>query len=693
MRSLIWKECRENLRWVPLPGLAILLVFLLDKSEEPMPDVTDAYFYCLIAVVFGAALGFVQVFFEASGDKRSILLHRPLRPSAIFLAKATAGVGLYLIALGIPFVALEIWYATPGKMPAPYNWRTSLPWLADILSGLVYYFAAMLVAQREARWYGSRCLPLAAAFFCSYIVWAVPEFWQALLAIGLFGSFLGVAAWGSFCTGGAYAPLPRIAKGALATSLLLGLLVLSMMGKQRIGEWFDPSMHFQVDVDRHGRVLYNVSQDGGADDISITDIDGQEAVELKSQRFWRADSTFFDWPAYWSYRNNCRHYVQLRNESKPGNERWYFDHAQGRLLGYDGYYHHFLGSFGPDGFTPAGETPGKRFEGKMRCLSNRWQYMTDDYLVFPNGVYTIDFGRRNITKLFDPADGDKVVSLRRWNQDGKRFVIVVGTDKAFHVVTGKGEPVVTLPRVLDHEKYGPVFVGQLENPHRYFVWYHLRGWLREPEEYRTEPSHLLEYDADGKELARRAVPPFPYPASSYANALFGLVTPMTEAGTLVGASMLTRAADRADGSIHKSSLLDNLENIAYYIPGTSTMATTFSPATQPGVGLIPGYVVLILLSAAACAFVCFQRAHRHAFSSALCIGWAMIGFLFGWVGLVLMLVLQEWPAHIACPKCGEPRVVTRDSCEHCGARHAVPVPDGTEIFEAAADPLVAVAAT
>ena len=39
----------------------------------------------------------------------------------------------------------------------------ALPWLADVLTGLVYYFAGMLTAQREARWYGSRCLGLAAA--------------------------------------------------------------------------------------------------------------------------------------------------------------------------------------------------------------------------------------------------------------------------------------------------------------------------------------------------------------------------------------------------------------------------------------------------------------------------------------------------------------------------------------------------
>jgi hypothetical protein len=62
----------------------------------------------------------------------------------------------------------------------------------------------------------------------------------------------------------------------------------------------------------------------------------------------------------------------------------------------------------------------------------------------------------------------------------------------------------------------------------------------------------------------------------------------------------------------------------------------------------------------------------------------MCGFLLGWVGVVLMLALQEWPARIECPKCHKARVVTRDQCEHCGASHSRPAEDGTEIFESAA---------
>jgi hypothetical protein len=126
MKSLIWKEWRENLKWVPLPGLVILLVFLIEKPDEPMLNATDAYYFCLTAVVFGAALGFLQIFFEGHGDKRAVLVHRPLSPTRVFLSKVLAGAALYLLAQGIPFLMLEKWYATPGNMAAPYHWRTGL---------------------------------------------------------------------------------------------------------------------------------------------------------------------------------------------------------------------------------------------------------------------------------------------------------------------------------------------------------------------------------------------------------------------------------------------------------------------------------------------------------------------------------------------------------------------------------------
>jgi hypothetical protein len=683
MKALIWKELRENLKWVPVPGLAIFLVFLIDKPDEPMPDLMDTYFFCLTAVVFGAALGFLQIFFEAHGDKRSLLLHRPLSPSRIFLAKALAGIGLYVLALGIPFACLESWYATPGNMPAPYHWRTSLPWLADILSGLVYYFAGMLTAQREAHWYGSRGLALAGAFFCSYLVWTLPEFWHALVAIGIIGSVVGVAAWGSFCAGGEYAAQPRLAKAGLAMTFLAGLLIVSMLGKQMIGEWSDSGFDWNYAVDRQGRVMVCPVALSRGPIGPWTDLNGHELPELKGKEDYsiQAPGGGMETPAHWSYRNSGRFYVECNNDSKPGNELWYYDQIQGRLVGYDRSYHQFLGSFGPDGFTPAGRPASERFQGELRYRSNRWHAAKLGYQAFSDGVYSVDYARRTIRKLFTPAAGETVTYGRDCGDQLDRDwgLVFVSTDKSFHFLTLDGAPVLTVPSVHDRQQYGYlVFLGKLENPLRYFVWYRSMPWgsFVEPEEFKSTPFHLHEYDVAGRELASRTDPQIPYPAASYAKALFGLITPMTEAATLVGASRYLRSEARLQRSTHQPVLLTYLDNARYYIPGTSRFEET------PG-GLVPGYIALIVLSAAASALGCFLLARRYAFPRGSSFAWAFVGFVFGWVGLVLMLVIQEWPARIACPNCRKLRVVTRDTCEHCGAPHAAPAADGTEIFESA----------
>jgi hypothetical protein len=132
-----------------------------------------------------------------------------------------------------------------------------LPWLADILTGLVYYFAGMLAAQSDGRWYGSRCLGLGSGLFCSIVVYTVPEFWQALLAILFMGGTVAVAAWGSFATAGVYALQPRLARCALAFTYLTSLFVVGFIAKGQLGRWWtDIGTMGGYLLDREGRVLH-----------------------------------------------------------------------------------------------------------------------------------------------------------------------------------------------------------------------------------------------------------------------------------------------------------------------------------------------------------------------------------------------------------------------------------------------------
>jgi hypothetical protein len=656
---------------------------LLGGPREPMFGVGGGMLLFLIAAGFGAVLGFLQVFFEARGDQRALLLHRPLSRSRIFLGKALAGVGIYLLALGVPFACVETWLATPGHMPAPYHWRTGLPWLADILAGLVYYFAGMLTAQREARWYGSRGLGLAAAFCCTVLVWSLPEFWEAVLAVGVIGTWVGVAAWGSFLAGGAYAPQPRLAKAALALTLLTGLFVVSFVGKLTIGQ----SLHsgrvsHGYTLDRQGRLLIVPWKEGTGPVGTVTDLGGNVPTDLQGKRVDRnlideieAPLTSMEWPTHRSYRNPGRFYVEYGNDSMPGKEEWYYAPAQGRLLGYDADFKQFLGSFGPDGFVPAGREPAGRFQGELRYPTRLRQASPPAYLAFPGGVYAVDFSRRTVRTLFTPGEGETVLWAGRWkDRRGKRSLAVVSTDKSVHVLTETGAALVSVPRACERGRYRLGSAGRLADPERYVFWY-APPWCLGREEFLSAPSYVLEYDASGGELSRRTLPRLPGVEPSRAELLFGLATPMTEVTPLVGASHSLRAQARSAGGTEKSVLLELLEAwFGYFIPFEVWGMDTHG-------GRFLGYTGLTLLSAAVCALVCFLLARRYAFSRAGRVGWALCGFLFGWTGLALMLALQDWPARVSCPSCGRPRRADRERCEHCGAPHAPPAPDGTEIYE------------
>jgi hypothetical protein len=424
----------------------------------------------------------------------------------------------------------------------------------------------------------------------------------------------------------------------------------------------------------------------------VTGLDGRVPPDLEGKRVDRnlieeieAPSTGIDWPQHRSYRNPGRFYMRYYNESTPTNEAWFYAPHEGRLLGYDAVFHQFLGSFGPDGFVPAGRPPGERFSGRPRCPTRLWEAFPPAYLVFPGGVYDVDFARRTIRKLFTPAEGDAVLEARRWkDRREKQSLAIVSTERAFHVLTLAGAPVVSAPRVYDRDDHGARSVGRLENPERYFVWYGKSRWM-EPEEGDAFPSHLLEYDGAGKEIARRTLPPHPPVEQSPALALFGLATPMTEVLALVGTTRHLRSQARLTYGMDVWVLGELLEMwIVHFIPRAVYCADTTS-------GVLYGFAALTLLSAAACALVNYLLARRYAFSRAGRAGWALGGFLFGWVGLLLMLALHDWPARVRCPSCGRPRRVDRDRCEHCGAAHAAPALDGTEVFEEEPAPQAALA--
>jgi hypothetical protein len=702
MKPLIWKEFRENLKWAVLPMLLILGAMAM-FGAFPLLEKGLLFYAALIAASFGAGLGFLQVFFESQGDKRAILLHRPLSRSRIFLAKVVAGVGLYLLALGIPFACAVALAATPGHVDEPFSWGMALPWLADVLTGLVYYFAGMLTAQREGRWYGSRCLGLAAGLGCSYLVWVLPEFRHALLAIVVLGGAVAAAAWGSFLAGGAYAPQPRLARFALAVTFLIALSALSFTAKVLLGARQGATDYYYW-LDRQGRILVVANHEGRV--RSITDLEGQTPQELRGK--WLDEHTLKDLrgpgavtldrsgPVTRSYRNAGRFLVEFGNDSKPGAEKWSYVPHRGRLFGYDKYTKQFVGSFGPEGFCPPNEQPRERFQGELlSSYSVFYLAWAEDYLVFADRVYAVDFRNRTVRTLFVAPAGETILWASRLRHEKPEVKLSgVATDRAFRLLDAQGSSVFSAPWAHEQDRYHLRAVARLEEPLRYRVQYSPH-WYLEPETLETLPEYVVEYDAAGREATRYTQPArpqitgyflkplLPLAEPSYRQVAFGLATSPVEGAVLVGATRHLFSDLRSSRGTEMWLLLQFLAQTGtYFIPGLGWNVRIDDR-------LVLGYTALMFLSAAVSALACFLLARRYSFSRARCISWALCGFAFGWVGLLLMLAIQEWPARIACPSCRRLRRVDREHCEHCGAPHALPAPDGTEIFETNTEPVEA----
>lgn len=686
MKSLLWKEFRENAKWAVFP---LLLFGGMMAVYGPRPCM-DGQFLMLVsgvAALFGGVLGFLQVSGESQGDRRALLHHRPLSAARIFLAKAIVGTAIYLVALGFPFVVNVVWTMIPGNVAEPFRWQIVLPWLADILTGLVYYFAGMLMAQRQGRWYASRCLGFLAAFLASLLVWYVPEFWQAGAAILICGTVVAVAAWGSFITGGAYKPQPLIAKAALACTFLLALTVLSVGGKSALGLMLRDGNHSYYHMDRGGRLVVVHHLSNG--DLRVTDVEGRDLADFQPKHLasneaigeMLAPLTNGLTVRSRSYRMGDGAYVYFLNETTPRGEKWFFVPDEGRLVGYDSRKRR-IGSIGPDGFALAGEPATERFEGKLlySCLPHivRPAY----YLAFPRRVYAVDIGRREVKTLFIPAANETVLWAESWRDHrDEESLAFICTDRSVYAVDEAGQTVLSAPLAYDPAIYGSARFRRLDNPRRYSVWYSPSQQASIAAE-QSLPEHFLEYDADGNKTGHQTVPALPIYRVSRFQTCFGLIGSPAELAVLLATtreSLFARATSRG-GEINPLSWY-----LVRYILTFLPHVVELDQGAQSGEVL--SYGALVLLSAVVCAAACFLLARRFAFSHARSIGWTLVGLLFGPVGLLLMLALHEWPARIACHGCGKRRLVDRDRCEHCGAPQAPPAADGTEIFEPAADQL------
>ena len=188
------------------------------------------------------------------------------------------------------------------------------------------------------------------------------------------------------------------------------------------------------------------------------------------------------------------------------------------------------------------------FTARCSCAYGNRGNDSPDYLAFPGGVYTVDFSQRTIQSLFSPPAGETILTAHRFeDRQQKRSLAMILTDKSIHVVDDAGERVFSAPLVYGLGKYTDLRAGQLEDGQGYVVWYgRASWWSRRPSADRT-PSHLVQYDAGGREIARQELPALPFAEPSPGQAMMGLVTPL--AGYVLRGCVAESLGDRAAWSL------------------------------------------------------------------------------------------------------------------------------------------------
>lgn len=693
-RALLWKELRE----AAMPGIAALAIVAVAQAYGLTRDQQfaalegsawspsdGASLFTLVSAGVALLIAGAQLFRERRGDMAAFLIHRPVPRTTIFWCKALAGIAWYVIAAGLPLMASYVWLTLPGRSVGPFVPSMMLPAIADLLCGFVYYFAAMVVVMRFARWYASAMLPIGAAIACSMLEMNAGTFGGAAVRIAACLVVMAVAARSVFVAGGRLEPQRRLGRSALGLSVGAGVVLASVipLAALLVGVVRKPAPA------KHGDASSAYSETSLAADGQLvratwkSDIDGRTLVDVRgldgrpldaladSVRLWKRTDVGVistddiplqldgDYPEVHrrGYRGVEDVFALLRYP-RAGLTSWYYMRRV-RLIdvrkNYDPGAGH-TGWLGPDGYSPGPRMPAHRFAGDLvpRLGDQR-------LLAFPNAVYRLDFDSRSIVKVFTAPPGEQVVGAASSGDstatilDGPRAQFdAIATTRRIYVQARDGTRQRVVPREAAASGYGRVIVSRamLACGRDTYLTYFTRGGTLPAEVADTASTRYVGYRDDGSIVAR---------ATPLKTPLAVQVEPIQWAQIVIGA-VIEPAVWRANVSFTQN---DN----------PAKRARREEPAPR-----IVGWVVAV---AGSIGWVCVVliAGRRYAFSKGRTITWSVLAIAFGPFAVALMYSLLDLPARQLCPACRKKRVVTRERCEHCGAPFAPPPRDGTELIE------------
>jgi len=682
MRALLWKEFRENLKWALLGALALGGALCYGLYQTSYGEMTFSSYegitllrkqFLLVTTfgfpAFGLFLGLVQVLPELKRDRWAALLHRPVSHEMIFLGKILAGVILYGIAALFPF-AMAVWLvATPGNFAAPFVPGLMLPGLADLLVGLVYYFAAFAMTLQRRGW-AERCLPLLAALYVSYFVLGTSLFRVAAESALAMALALGVASWGIIGKPESLAERSLLTRFALVAVMFYGVCGLGEFGKSLL-EAVGPEP-------RRQSVQYEISKDGvplrltylNSVVTDVTDAQGRPLDDPKlSKERIRNETSYLNtvssyigdshgWkPREWkaSYRQT-ELYLSVGNVYQfPQNEQWFGFVPERSWICYVSSQKKPVSRLDAGGFQPVSAAP-VAFSREDNIEGLR----SDCYVIWnQTSVRLAYLAKRKIVDL--PLPGPLPIyglaGAYAQSPQGPVRVTVFALKDGLAVYDDSENLIAFVPYTRDVSKWGRIEVGVNSGRDRLFLWYNPSSWI-DQNEAKTMPTFLEVVDLKGQVLTSTTLDPLP--AFPWERSLTQMLTQRLQSPALFFGEMGYRKV----GAIMGSTRLEN---------ALKFQLVHSWPQTRE--------LLIWMLGLSLCfAGVAYFQARRAHLVGGRVMAWTLFVFAFNLAGFLVFRLAADWPRQTACAQCRKPRPIDRGLCPSCGKGWETPDPTGTEII-------------
>ncbi len=672
--------------------LAALLVQAANNLQQRGPSDSAALssVFLTVGTSFIAPLaallfGFAQFFREIRPDRFALLTHRPVPRGFLFACKAMTGLLLYAVALLVPLLMALAWASNPYNIRLPLAWSMGLAPLSDILAGVPYYFAGVLIAQRlDARWVGSRLLPATAALILSFITVASSGFWAAALVALVAAAGVAIAAESYYAAAGQYARVRRFARPFNGAVLLAALLTVGVMGFALVDALFqNHGGYYTVNSRTTPEILEDGTPVVEQPNYRILDLAGRELGApvqpgreaapgaLRLLMFSGAFTSTHDFRTWRSTHEPDAYFIDSR-QLNALHAAWY---AAGQRMGSDylvGYHSRpdpLVGAIGAHGFEPGVAVPRTRFARPMLVLGSIMPSYDGAY--YEVGT---QFDGPSTVNLISAGD-----TLYHLKPDGTLDAILATPTHAAIISLGiapsveqnaAGAAVVTSYPVLTTDREAIILSPMIPGK-KFETLAHY------------EKAGLEKYAVAGARIAKTGqfvlrIAPYADMADSAAPELAVYFTP--------------------DGGIDHETVLPALRVESTASGSGNPLENYVGPAIAPPAGFLVLRVLgnildsngsdwtefwrafrLSLIGAAVAGVLAFLLCRRMKMGSAALL-WGAVALLTGPAGLVLLLCLRGLPLTIRCAACGKRCRADQPACSACGAAISGPAANGTEIF-------------